>query len=125
MRGIERVSEIHHTTVIRWIKKAGIKLPDVPEEDRIPEITKIAVQRMRISIRIAIPCTKRNEFQNFIGNRKNKIWLWMVVNRFLPGTILWTLSDYAVPCLQDREIAATLALKFSGSDLLSLCNMMR
>ena len=28
LRGIERVTEIHHTTVMNWIKEAGIKLPD-------------------------------------------------------------------------------------------------
>ena len=30
LRGIERVTEIHHTTVMNWIKEAGIKLPDAP-----------------------------------------------------------------------------------------------
>lgn len=40
LRGIERVTKIHHTTVINWIKDAGIKLPDAPEEE-ILEITEI------------------------------------------------------------------------------------
>ena len=36
LRGIEKITKIHHTTVIRWIKEARIKLPDVPAKDRIP-----------------------------------------------------------------------------------------
>ena len=27
LRGIQRVTDIHHTTVLNWIKDAGIKLP--------------------------------------------------------------------------------------------------
>lgn len=57
LRGIERVTKIHHTTVINWIKDAKIKLPDAPEESEILEITEI------------------DELQTFIGNKKNKIWL--------------------------------------------------
>ena len=30
LRGIERVTEIHHTTIINWIKDAGLKLPNAP-----------------------------------------------------------------------------------------------
>ena len=41
LRGIERVTEIHHTTIIHWIRDAGLNLPDTPEEDEIPEITEI------------------------------------------------------------------------------------
>ena len=28
LRGIERVTEIHHTTIMNWIKEAGVELPD-------------------------------------------------------------------------------------------------
>ena len=41
LRGIERVTEIHHTTVMNWIKEAGLSLPDTPEESELPEITEI------------------------------------------------------------------------------------
>ena len=40
-RGIERVTEIHHTTIMNWIEDAGLKLPDAPEESEIAEITEI------------------------------------------------------------------------------------
>jgi transposase-like protein len=33
-RGIERVTGVHHTTVIRWVKLVGEQLPDAYEERR-------------------------------------------------------------------------------------------
>ncbi len=75
LRGIERVTEIHHTTIIHWIRDASLNLPDTPEEDEIPEITEI------------------DELQTFVGNKKNKLWIWTVVNHWKPGIILWTVGD--------------------------------
>ncbi len=75
LRGIERVTEIHHTTILNWIREVGMKLPDTPEEDEIPEITEI------------------DELQTFIGNKKNKIWIGSVVNHWKPGILLWTIGD--------------------------------
>lgn len=40
-RVFQRVREVHHTTMIKWIKDAGIKLPDTSEEQEIPKITEI------------------------------------------------------------------------------------
>jgi IS1 family transposase len=51
-------------------------LRDVEE---IPEITEI------------------DELQTFIGNKKNKVWVWTVVNHWQPGILLWTVGDHAVP----------------------------
>ena len=75
LRGIERVTEIHHTTVMHWVREAGLKLPDAPEEDEIPEITEI------------------DELQTFIGSKRNKVWIWTVVNHWKPGIVLWTIGD--------------------------------
>ena len=75
LRGIQRVTEIHHTTIMNSIKDAGLKLPDAPKESEIPEITEI------------------DELQTFIGNKKNKVWLWTVVNHWKPGILLWTVGD--------------------------------
>ena len=36
LRGIERVTDIHHTTVMHWIPEAGHPLPDAPEPRRNP-----------------------------------------------------------------------------------------
>ena len=75
LRGIERVTEIHHTTVMHWVTDAGLKLLDAPEADEIPEITEI------------------DELQTFIGNKKAKVWIWTVVNHWQPGILLWTIGD--------------------------------
>jgi transposase-like protein len=40
-RGIMRVTEIDHTTIINWVKEAGESLSDEPQDDEIPEITEI------------------------------------------------------------------------------------
>ncbi|NES71985.1 MAG: IS1 family transposase [Okeania sp. SIO2D1] len=75
LRAIQRVTEVHHTTIIKWIKDAGIKLPDAPEEQEIPEITEI------------------DELQTFIGHKKHKVWIWTVVNHWKPGILLWVVGD--------------------------------
>ena len=75
LRAIQRVTEVHHTTIIKWIKDAGIKLPDAPEEQEIPEITEI------------------DELQTFIGHKKHKVWIGTVVNHWKPGILLWVVGD--------------------------------
>lgn len=41
LRGIERVTEIHHTTITRWIREAGHQLQDAPEAEEIPGVTNL------------------------------------------------------------------------------------
>ncbi len=41
LRGIERVTDIHHTTVLHWVREAGLPLPDAPSSEEIPEITDL------------------------------------------------------------------------------------
>ena len=74
-RAIARVMEIDHTTIMNWVEEAGKLLPDEPQEDEIPEITEI------------------DELQTFVGNKKNKLWIWTVVNHKKKGIILWNLGD--------------------------------
>ena len=89
LRGIERVTEIHHTTIMNWIEEAGMELPNTPEEEEIPEITEI------------------DELQTFIGNKKNKVWIWTVVNHWQPGILLWTVGDLATPASQAGRSSET------------------
>jgi len=35
--GIERVTEIHHTTIMHWIRDADCSFRDAPESKRFPE----------------------------------------------------------------------------------------
>jgi insertion element IS1 protein InsB len=53
-RGIARVIDINHTTIINWVEEAGESLSDEPQEDEIPKITEI------------------DELQTFVANKKNK-----------------------------------------------------
>lgn len=40
LRAIERVTDVHHTTLAGWLKEAGLNLPDVPPEEE-PNITAL------------------------------------------------------------------------------------
>ena len=75
LRGIERVTDIHHTTVLHWIREAGHRLPDAPESEEIPEVTDL------------------DELQTFVGNKRNKLWIWTAVNHFQAGILAWVIGD--------------------------------
>ncbi len=53
-RGIERVKGVHHTTIISWVKQLGEKLPDVPQEDIVPEVGEL------------------DELETFVGSKNTK-----------------------------------------------------
>ncbi len=53
-RGIERVTDIHHTTVIKWVKQAGENLPDAYHPEVIPEVGEL------------------DELQTFVGSKKTR-----------------------------------------------------
>lgn len=110
LRGIERVTDIHHTTVMGWVKEAGLNLPDVPEADEEPEITDLHLAQKKLSR----PCIEYielvgeicvdgrlnffkpsflDELQTFVGNKRHKVWLWTAVNHWQPGIIAWTIGD--------------------------------
>ena len=40
-RAIERVTGVHHTTIINWVKQIGERLDDTPTSEEIPEIFQI------------------------------------------------------------------------------------
>lgn len=53
-RGIERVTGVHHTTVIYWVKLVGENLPDAKKPDSIPEVGEL------------------DELETFVGSKKTK-----------------------------------------------------
>ena len=53
-RAIERVTDIHHTTVINWVKQTGELLPDAYDPEVIPEVGEL------------------DELQTFVGSKKTK-----------------------------------------------------
>ena len=56
-RAIERVTGVNHNTVIRWVKKSAIALPNAPRVEEIPEITEI------------------DELQTYVGQKKQNMAL--------------------------------------------------
>jgi transposase-like protein len=53
-RAIERVTGVHHTTVITWVRQAGMQLPDAPNPETIPEVGEL------------------DELETFVGSKKIK-----------------------------------------------------
>ena len=53
-RGIERVTGVHHTTVITWVEQVGELLPDAYDPDTIPEVGEL------------------DELETFVGAKKTK-----------------------------------------------------
>jgi len=53
-RGIERVTGVHHTTVITWVRKVGELLPDAYEPETIPEVGEL------------------DELETFVGSKKTR-----------------------------------------------------
>nr|WP_250126198.1 IS1 family transposase [Chroococcidiopsis sp. CCMEE 29] len=76
-RAIERVTGVHHPTVIYWVKQVGHQLPDAPSSDKVPQVGQ------------------RDELETFVGSKKNKIWLWTAVDHFRPGILAWVLGDHS------------------------------
>lgn len=53
-RAIERVKGVHHTTVIYWVRQAGLLLPDAYEPDTPPQVGEV------------------DELETFVGSKKTK-----------------------------------------------------
>ena len=53
-RGIERVTGVHHTTVINWVKQVGELLPDAYDPEITPEVGEL------------------DELETFVGSKKTK-----------------------------------------------------
>jgi insertion element IS1 protein InsB len=102
LRGIERVTGVHHTTVITWIKAVGEHLPDAYDPDEIPQGGEL------------------DELQTFVGSKKNKIWLWTAVDHFCKGILGWVLGDHSAETFQplwaiacaDLSVRSDLAVLF-------------
>jgi len=74
-RAIERVTGVHHTTVITWVKSVGELLPDAYPPDTIPEVGEL------------------DELETFVGSKKNKIWT--AVDHFKEGILGVVVGDHS------------------------------
>ena len=53
-RGIERVTGVHHTTVLYWVKQVGEHLPDAYAPAHVPQVGEL------------------DELETFVGAKKTK-----------------------------------------------------
>jgi transposase len=53
-RAIERVKNVHPTTIINWVKQVGKLLPDFYDPERTPQVGEL------------------DELQTFVGSKKTK-----------------------------------------------------
>ncbi len=53
-RGIERDKEVHHTSVIYWLKQVGTNLPNAYAPETVPEVGEL------------------DELETFVGAKKTK-----------------------------------------------------
>ncbi|WP_399315748.1 IS1 family transposase [Trichocoleus sp. FACHB-69] len=75
-RGIERVTGVHHTTVIYWVKQVGKNLPDAYEPERIPEVGEL------------------DELETFVGSKKTKSGSGRQLTTLNRGILGWVLGDH-------------------------------
>ena len=54
-RGIERVTGVHHTTVMNWVKQVGEQRPDADSPDPSPEVSGL------------------DELETFVGSKKQDL----------------------------------------------------
>ncbi|MEG4128180.1 IS1 family transposase [Microcoleus sp. Pol11C1] len=76
-RAIGRVKNVHHTTIINWVKQVGKLLPDFYEAEITPQVGEL------------------DELETFVGSKKTKPWLWTAVDHFKPGILGWVLADHS------------------------------
>lgn len=72
-RGIERVTGIHHTTIMNWVAKSGEQLPEDELEE--PELAEL------------------DELQTYVGRKTDKIWVWTAINHLAPGILAMEIGD--------------------------------
>ena len=73
-RAIERITGIHHTTIINWVRESGEKLPLDIEEDS-PILTEL------------------DELQTYVAKKRNKVWVSTAVNHLASGILAIQIGD--------------------------------
>ncbi len=76
-RGIGRSVGIAHTSVINWVRQVGERLPHVYLPDVTPQVGEL------------------DELETFVGRKRNKVWIWTVVDHFRPGILGWIVGDHS------------------------------
>ncbi len=77
VRGISRATDVAHTTILNWIEQVGENLPERYDPKEIPQVGEL------------------DELETFVGSKRNKCWIWTVVNHFQPGILGWVVGDHS------------------------------
>jgi hypothetical protein len=67
-RAIERVTGVHHTTVITWVKLVGDLLPDAYEPETAPQVGEL------------------DELETFVGSKKTKSGCGLQLTTLIKGS---------------------------------------
>lgn len=76
-RGIGHVIGVDHATVIGWIKQVGECLPDTYDPEAIPQVGEL------------------DKLETFVGRKRDKLWIWTVVDHFHPGILGWAVGNHS------------------------------
>ena len=77
VRGISRVTDIAHTTILNWIAQSGELLPERYDPFQNPQVGEL------------------DELETFVGKKQNKLWIWTAVAHFAPGILGWVVGDHS------------------------------
>lgn len=70
----ERITDIHHTTIINWVRESGEELP-LDIEENSPILAEL------------------DELQTYVGKRRNKVLVWTAVNHLALGILAIQIGD--------------------------------
>lgn len=77
LRGVQRIFGLSRTTLLDWLKKIS-KLPKIEETLKEPEVGDTV---------------EADEIWSFVGNKKNKVWLWLALSRRTWQIIAFFIGD--------------------------------
>ena len=77
VRGISRVTDIAHTTILNWIAQSGELLPERYDPKQNPQVGEL------------------DELETFVSKKQNKLWIWTAVDHFAPGILGWVVGDHS------------------------------
>ncbi|MEA5451941.1 IS1 family transposase [Leptolyngbya sp. CCNP1308] len=81
-RSMSRVTGIVHTSLLNWVKQVGEHLPEAYGPEEIPQVGEL------------------DELETFVGQRKNKVWIWTAVDHFRAGILGWVIGDHSAQTFQ-------------------------
>jgi insertion element IS1 protein InsB len=76
-RAIERVTGVHNTTVLDWVKQVGENLPDYYNPEQVPSVGEL------------------DELETFVGSKKIRFGTGCAVDHFKEGILGWVLGNHS------------------------------